>query len=232
MTQPKTSLQDPDDFVLVWDDATEFAPVITTDEEARAILSSPQGEGFSDQETSDILNSLVAAGDMHTGAMIALRPSSGDLTHLAAYADEPMDELHCTLLYLGDAALISADEQESIIATAAQFVELKELKARGFSVAIFNPDGDESCVVLQVGDSQQLLSLRDTLFKSITQIMGDRLPKQHVPYIPHITLSYDADASHIPQLTHLVGPITFDAIRIAFGSEIIDIEFEGEDEDD
>lgn len=229
MTQSRD--RDSDGFVIYFDD-DEPMPAITTDAEAMEILNEPEGEGLTDDEANAILNSLVAAGDMHTGAMIALRPSVGDLTHLSAWADEPMDELHCTLLYLGESSLITPVEQDAIVGIASKFVELGELKANGFSVAVFNPDGDEQCLVLQVGDSTELASLRDSLFQYVTAIMGDRLPKQYVPYTPHVTLSYDADTSHIPQLTHLTGPITFDAIRIAFGGEIIDIEFEGGDEND
>jgi 2'-5' RNA ligase len=231
MTQPKSSLQDPNDFVLVWDDA-EPAPDTLTDDEVQEILSVPQGEGLNDAEVNAILNSLVAAGDMHTGAMIALRPSMKDIERISFVSDEPADELHCTMLYLGEAALIDEQTQDQIIGLASRYSDIANITANGFSVAVFNPQGDESCLVLQVGDSTTIEYMRDSLFKAITQIMGTALPKQYVPFVPHVTLSYTDDTSLIPRLTHLTGPITFDAIRIAFAGEIIDIEFESEDTDD
>lgn len=230
MTQP-SSLQNENDFILFFEDA-EPAPEITTDEEALEALDQPEGEGLSESDITALLNSLVAAGDMHTGAMIALRPSVDDIERIAADSHEPAEELHCTILYLGESMLIDADAQDRIIGVVSKFTEMKPIKANGFSVAVFNPEGDESCLVLQVGDSVEVQSIRDLMFKQIAQIMGDSLPKQYVPYTPHVTLSYDADASLIPRLTHLTGPITFDAIRIAFGDDVIDIEFENEDEDD
>jgi 2'-5' RNA ligase len=232
MTEPTSSLMDDGDFVLYWDDALPQTGEDLTDEEAVASLSTQEGEGLDEVAVSVLLNSLVAAGDMHTGAMIALRPSQADIERLSADAHEPAGELHCTILYLGEAVLIDGFRRDAIIGEAARFAELKPITGDGFSVAVFNPSGDDSCIVLQVSGSTELVALRDTMFRRLNMLMGDTLPKQHVPYIPHVTLSYDADASLIPRLTHLTGPITFDAIRVAFGDEVIDIEFESEDEDD
>lgn len=232
MTEPNSSL-DPEDFILEWDDPDEDVPPITTDEAAVAILMQPPGEGgLSEEESNTLLNSLVAAADTQSGAMIALRPSPADINHIAddPNVDEAPDVLHLTVLYLGAAALIDGGRRDEIIGAAARFAQMGTIKASANGVLVFNPKGDDPCIVLQVGDSAEIVAMRDALFSRIRLILGDALPAQHVPFIPHVTLAYTDDASLVSQLTHLTGPITFDAIRVAFADEVIDIEFENEDE--
>lgn len=233
MTQPKTSLTDPDDFVLYWHD-DEAAPESLTDEEALAILAEPTDldAAMSDAEVQSLLTSFVAAADTQSGAMIALRPSAEDIARLSAdiNVDEDAADLHLTLLYLGPAAFIDDFKQDGIIGQAAHFSDAKPIHANANGLAVFNPTGDDPCIVLQVGDTTDVVALRDALFTRIRLILGDALPKQYVPFIPHVTLAYTDETAVIAQLTHLTGPITFDAIRIAFGSEIIDIEFENDEE--
>ena len=39
---------------------------------------------------------------------------------------------------------------------------------------------------------------------------------------PHVTLAYTRDAD-LAELTDRVGPVTFDAVRLAFGDEVYDV---------
>jgi hypothetical protein len=50
------------------------------------------------------------------------------------------------------------------------------------------------------------------------------MPEQHTPWSPHICLAYVKDTSLIDEVSHRVGTVTFDTLRIAFGDEVTDID--------
>jgi hypothetical protein len=65
-------------------------------------------------------------------------------------------------------------------------------------------------------------AVADTVTKAFAEA-GVPLPEQHSPWIPHVTLTYTDDLALVAQLADRVGPVTFDAIRVAFGGEVFDI---------
>jgi predicted ABC-type ATPase len=94
----------------------------------------------------------AVAAPVHTGAMIALVPSDADAARLAVDGGEPVGELHCTLMYLGEAADIPADVRQHLIdAVGAALTGWPVVEADAFALSLFNP-GDSNdfspCIVL------------------------------------------------------------------------------------
>jgi 2'-5' RNA ligase len=173
---------------------------------------------------------LAAAAEVHTGAMVALRPSLEDAKRLAVDGGEPADQLHATLAYVGAAADIPDAAQARIIEAIWQVAEgLPPLTVEGFAVSAFNP-GDSNdrdpCIVLGLsGDGLDDFhgQVGEALSNLQSEPAGFTLPEQHAPWQPHITLIYTDDVSMVEQLADRVGPVTFDAIRVAFAGEVFDI---------
>lgn len=178
-----------------------------------------------------------ADGTVHTGAMIALVPTPEDAARLAEGIGEPEDQLHLTLRYLGKAADWGTQMKQDVIEGVRALAEgdSHPVEGNGFHVAMFNPDGEEPCIVLGVGGDEV-----DAQHKQVEEILLDLvdkyddelpLPEAHKPFIPHITLEYTDDASRVGELTGKTGPVTFDRIRVAFGGDVVDFHF-GEDQAD
>jgi 2'-5' RNA ligase len=173
---------------------------------------------------------VTAAAEVHTGAMVALRPSAADAERLAVEGGEPGGQLHTTLAYLGAAADIPVEARERIIDAVFDIAEGKPpLTVEGFAVSVFNP-GDtndrDPCIVLGLsGDGLDDIHghVAEALLNLQSEPAGFTLPEQHTPWQPHITLIYTDDVSMVEKLADRVGPVTFDAIRVAFGGEVFDI---------
>lgn len=172
------------------------------------------------------LAGLVAAAGEHTGGMIALVPAPADAERLAVEGGEPIEELHLTLAYLGEDVTgwddglrgEAIEAAEKAVATLAGPIE-----ARAFAHTTFNadggPDGDrDPCAVYGIGDSDQLVPLRDAVLANL-RVSEIELPAQHEPFVPHVTAGYGLTASDLSYL----GPVTFDRVRVALGSQTLDI---------
>lgn len=167
---------------------------------------------------------LTAAADVTEGAMIALVPSQADLDRLAIPGGEPIDQLHLTLVYLGDAVEYDQSAREELIAWAHDLVTNWDapVQADGFAPAWFNPTGEEPCLTL-VCSGPDLAEMHETVLADVSDSFD--LPDQHEPFIPHVTLAY-LDSGQIPELRagkDRAGPIVFDRIRLAFGGEVTDV---------
>lgn len=183
---------------------------------------------------------LTAAAEVHTGAMVALRPSAEDAKRLAVDGGEPADQLHCTQAYLGEAADIPPEVRRAIIDRLRSLVEDAirpdydlPLVVDGFAVSMFNPPGAEhpdgrdrsSCVVLGLS-GDDLDSVHKMIVSTVEEVYaehGSEMPAQHAPYNAHLTLEYTDDPHRVEELMDRAGPVTFDAIRVAFGGENVDI---------
>lgn len=178
---------------------------------------------------------LTADGDEHSGAMIALVPSAYDAARLEV--GEPADELHTTLVYLGEDAKLTPEQRQALLAAAENVAgSFPSLHLDGFALAIFNPGSPDrdTCVVLEVSGDEgpELMLMRDMTVKLAADALGVMMPAQHVPYIPHVTLAYTDDPTLAGQLTHLTGPVTFDRLRVAFGGDVFDFPLTLPDEPD
>jgi len=168
----------------------------------------------------------------NTGAMIALVPTPEDAARLAIEGGEPVDELHCTVLYLGEAADFEPEEQQSILDWAEiMAANWERVDGTAFAPAFFNPDGGEDgekepCAVLVLNGSE-LAEFYETTAADVTDLVA--LPEQHLPYIPHITLVHLGEpitANDMFDLTDFIarcGPLSFDRLRVSFGEETADI---------
>lgn len=173
------------------------------------------------------------AAEVHTGAMIALVPTDADIKRLAVDGGEAPEELHLTLYYLGKAADYPMDLQDQINSRIGALAERKwPLQAEGFHVTMFNPQGKEPCVVMGVSNgttTQALDVVHDLVGDAIEQYVAGKMPQQHSPWVPHITLEYTKDQGRAEELMDRVGPITFDRIRMAWAGRHIDYKL-GSDE--
>lgn len=171
--------------------------------------------------------SLVAAGDEpHTGAAIMAKVCPEDADRLAVDGGEDADELHMTLMYLGDAAGISQDEREAVVeALLHPLGELRATDGEIFAVSMFNPngteDGREPCVVGLVSGEWATL-LHDTVLKAVNNVDGYYPPEQRSPWVAHVTLVYTDDAD-LSYFTDLVGSVRFDSVEVAFGEDRYEI---------
>jgi len=193
-------------------------------------LTSPSGRSVTRQ-------TQARAADVAAGAMVALIPSAADRARLAVDAGESADQLHLTLAYLGKAAEWPAEARAAVIEAVRTLAEGNPpVEADGFAISAFNPTGDEPCIVLGVG-GDELNWVHDAVIAAVNEAgetVGVDVPEQRLPWVPHVTLVYTDDLGQIKALVDRTGPITFDAIRVAFAGEAADVpltDTEGPDED-
>lgn len=190
--------------------------------------------GFNDDEIQRILNGdpLVASAatfaantaKYDSGGMIALIPSDADLDRLTLDGEEPRDDLHLTLWYLGDDRL-TEDQQEDVLRVTSEVAEeWRPIAAKAFGVAHWNPDGENPAWVLNVGDASEDADLTDVRL-DVGQAVADvfDLPQQHTPWQPHVCIAYSTDDIG-EELVSRLGPITFDKIRVAYGRDVYDLD--------
>jgi hypothetical protein len=188
---------------------------------------------------ADVPEPLVAAAEVHTGAMVALIPTDADAARLAVDGGEPVDQLHCTLLYLGEAAAIPDEARAAIIDAVRAYVDgWPPVEADGFAVSLFNPgdavqsDGKQrdTCVVLGLsGDDVDIV--HDMVAEAVGEVEADpggfTMAEQHAPWVAHVTLTYTSDPGQILTLVDRVGPVTFDRVRVVFAGDATDIPLDG-----
>jgi len=173
---------------------------------------------------------LVAAADVMTGAMVALVPSDVDAQRLALAGGEPVEQMHLTLVYLGDAVDINEAQRAELIDAGRDMVlGWNGVAAEAFAPAIFNPTGPEPCAVL-ICSGAELAEFYETAMADVTEIVD--LPDDlHAPWIPHVSLAYlsgtiqtgSSEKALIDFMSSATGPVTFDRLRFAFAGEITDI---------
>lgn len=169
-----------------------------------------------------------AMADEQTGGMIALIPRAADLEDLVVSGGEDADELHLTLVYLGDDVRdwSSSSVNRVISAVSGEASRLPHLGARVFAHATFNPDGHagrKPCAVYLVGETGVFDDLRRTF---LPHVPGD--VEQHQPFFAHITAGYGIPQS---RLSH-VGDVVFDTLRLALAGEYWDFPLSDLDDPD
>ena len=173
---------------------------------------------------------LVAAGDHSDTGMIALVPTVGNAERLMFDGGEYGEDLHCTVLYLGDIGAYPEDAFSDMVAELSEIADeaYGPVVADGFNVSLFNPHNVErdTCVTLGLSGS----GLHDICRKIRERVLGRMasksvaIPEQHDPWIPHVTLAYSDDHSLVEALADRTGDITFDRIRLAMGDENYDFD--------
>lgn len=173
---------------------------------------------------------LVAAGDHSDTGMIALVPTVGNAERLMFDGGKYGEDLHCTVLYLGDIGAYPEDAFSDMVAELSEIADeaYGPVVADGFNVSLFNPHNVErdTCVTLGLSGS----GLHDICRKIRERVLGRMasksvaIPEQHDPWIPHVTLAYSDDHSLVEALADRTGDITFDRIRLAMGDENYDFD--------
>jgi len=192
-----------------------------------------------DAGRSDAFETTAAAATEHTGAMIALVPSAQDVERLALDNGEPAEELHCTLWFLGEADGWSEDQRNELIAgVRARAAGLGPIAAHAFGVNHWNPSSEDPAWVWAVGDDRDA-PYDATHLQEARYVVQDALedtherpetPRQHSPWVAHVTGVYDTDTWPLEAMAERLGPLTFDRIRVAFGGTVTDIPLGPEEE--
>jgi 2'-5' RNA ligase len=166
----------------------------------------------------------------HTGGMLALVPDNADT--LAVEGGEAPDELHLTLLYLGDDVSTwgagQADQLRELVKASAP--ALDAVDARVVGPALFNPDGGpdgdrDPCLVLLVGDAPGLDPLRQWA-RWVTSTHDDypTPPDQFEPFLPHITVAVaPSDPAGVSADGIYTGPVRFGTLRLALAGDVLDV---------
>jgi hypothetical protein len=180
-----------------------------------------------------------ASAVAHTGCMIALMPTPADAKRLAVKGGEAAAELHCTLYYLGpNASIYSADLRAGIIAAATDMLGgLAPVQANIFGIGHWNGTGSSPSWIWNIGDDPavdcpDLEHIHGTVDAVLDAVLGSdpddvNAPDQHTPWAAHICAAYTDDLTLAPTLEKALGPVTFDRVRVSFGSEDTDIPLSG-----
>lgn len=148
-----------------------------------------------------------------TLGMIALVPTANDAQKLHIPGFERAEELHLTLLFLGQK---DRDDEEKTLFRAAGVAAARAIGGPVvgdvWARAGFNPYGQDPCVTYLVG-GQGVKDARDEVKDAVEDL---EYASQHVPWIPHITIAYSSTLS--PTALNQMGPVVFDRLRVAFGS--------------
>ena len=156
-----------------------------------------------------------AEQEKHSGGMVALYPRSDYAQMLAVPGGEPVDDLHLTLVFLGDDVGYQ-DPGPLAAATARVADSYDEITGRVFGHAVFNPDGHEGhdpCAVYLVGHSSDLAHIHTDAVEATGNAFP--IPDQHEPFIPHITASYKFPG----EIGEYTGEVIFDRIGLAFAGD-------------
>jgi 2'-5' RNA ligase len=172
----------------------------------------------------------AAAPESYSGAMVALRMTDADAARLAVTDGLPMEDLHLTLAYLGDADGIDEPTRERMTKSMTKIAKKLggPITADGFAVSAFNPGtaNDRPTAIVMGVSGDMLADLQQGVCKAIGAMCSDdgyQMPSQHSPWVAHTTLTYDDDVSKVSTYADRVGPITFDRLRLAFADQKIDI---------
>jgi 2'-5' RNA ligase len=216
VTEPTqlTALTDPESVLF---ELVDERPAMTL-EEAYAFLTG------ADTNTFGVPPIIVAAAEVHTGAMIALVPTDVDAARLAVPAGESNDQLHVTLAYLGEADDIAPNARRKLVERLeAALGKRGDVIGEGFAVSVFNPPGHvkddgkdrDACIVLGLS-GHELQQVHDTVKGVVSEVQstspGLQIPEQHTPWIPHITLVYTDDVARVASLTNRAEPVKFDRL--------------------
>jgi SPP1 gp7 family putative phage head morphogenesis protein len=181
-----------------------------------------------------VLDDLTAATvptEVHHQGMVALIPEDRELDRLVLDGGEARDQLHLTLLFLGEATDLPDDVYHALQSELASRAEdLTLLQGDAFAVSQFNPHGDEPALVLGVGGAW-LTDLRGEALQAVHDAAGPhgadsswQLPEQHQPWVAHLTLAYDPTPDQFAAALERTGPVMFDRLRLAVGDETTDFE--------
>lgn len=179
----------------------------------------------------------AADGSHLSGAMVALLPTQEDADRLAIEGGEAASDLHLTMMYLGKGNDFDTEARQRITDSVATWIQsLPPVTANLFGAAHWNPGSDDTSWVWSVGDDvlpdevhpPSLTKYHAMAVTAVEDIdLGEpgmpELPDQHTPWVAHVCAAYSDDPALLLELESRLGPVTFDRMRVVFGSEVTDI---------
>jgi hypothetical protein len=158
----------------------------------------------------------AATGAALDGVMLALVPD--DTTSLVVPDGEPAEQLHCTLVFLGEDAddVLGGEDSSTLEAVAKQLAsEFQPVTVHTGAVeALGDKEPPAQVVLLEKG-------VLDKLHDRALEILDENdwhVEEKYPEYKPHVTLTYDAEAPEID----VPGEITFSTLRLAIGGNNYD----------
>ena len=141
--------------------------------------------------------------------MIALYPRTDSALQMAVPTGEPVQDLHMTLVFLGDNV---ADQHapDPLLQSLANLADsFTVIDAQVIGRAMF----DEGATVYLIGDNPQLPDLHTDALNAAHTITT--VPRQHEPWTPHVTVGYDIN----PRQLDFRGTVMFDRLGVALGNK-------------
>jgi 2'-5' RNA ligase len=180
---------------------------------------------------TDVLTAALDAAKM--GAMIALVPdeASRRLLHMPDDVGVvPEDDLHLTLLFLGEATdwdvVARNDVHDHVRAFLRELPGSMVVTGEAFAAAHFAAPGsdvNDRCWVALVGRCPTVLDVRGHLDEIFLDGDPSRtIPEQRVPFIPHVTLRYSDSDEEAGEVREHLGHVAFDVLRVSFGDDVTD----------
>jgi HK97 family phage portal protein len=153
----------------------------------------------------------------NTGVMVAFFLKPSEAQALVLDTGEPIDELHCTLAFLGDKSQLGDTEAlKRAVQTYAENAFTLQGCVSGIGRFTSVPDGEPTPVYASV-DAPGLPEWRQDLVKTL-QDAGFPPDTAH-GYTPHITLSYIPVSDPMPIESVPAIDLSFDLLWLAIGDE-------------
>lgn len=169
-------------------------------------------------------------GQNHTGVMVALYPPPADAAALVLSGEGlpegaqivPQNELHLTLVYLGDISEMRIDQGE-LLKRVMYFAENNPI-VRGEVSGVGRFNGDHG------NGMQPIYASFDSVFLQAFRFwLADMLPYSNSEhgFTPHITLAYVPLAASMPNILPTPRELIFDRIALAWGDQVTLFQLQG-----
>lgn len=149
----------------------------------------------------------------HTGGMVALLPDDDTADHLLVTGQhaEPREELHLTVVYLGDDVTGWTPARRDTVLGDARALAARTAPIDGTAMghSVFNPNGDgghDPATVYLISTTGA-----DPLRKGLDRHNASEFPT----FLPHVTAGYGLAPSRLSY----TGPVRFDRLLVALGDE-------------
>lgn len=211
-------------------DAVDGAPDAPTGDEPADPAGAPDQP---DQSDVDDAGEEDALEDARTGAMVALVPAEADAQTLAVDGDGaiPADELHMTLLFLGDGAQwLDGDTPTSAgqdVLDLAQRVaqDVGPYTGQVWQIGATGEDTPTGGTAMYlIGDDTGRLA---ELHAGLVMAGNGSFPDQHSPWVAHVSTRYGNAATD--GMAAMGSQVTFDRLRVVFAGQATDFPLTGDD---
>jgi hypothetical protein len=148
--------------------------------------------------------------------MVALLPASPDTLTVAG--GDPPEELHLTLRFLGEAALLDDPTRTAILERVASVAGMgPPIDVVGSGLVIMGEDDQGQPATAVLCENEDIVFVRDL----VDDVLDDLAVADdtHPVFIPHLTLGYGLDPTAADVVTRSTAPITFDRLVVAFGED-------------